>query len=331
MNPGPARKISISSQPPAPLANVRPLHLTSAFLSRHDSDENYVRRREESERALAQEVDEYLKSDRPQGEDLPPEQIRKKMRELLDALSRDYQFLDRNRFVDELCAMVDKIPGSRSKVGFIVSIFAIYEYTNHQKLAIGCADFCLEKSPGNHQLSSAYSMFLCKIADNAACAGAPQDMCRKVVEKSMEISGRFAESSFPALRTISEVSTFCRNIRLKTSEDSQPGIRIGQLPLPEPDLFSAFLLALENVCASQKDRPSAINEFLSCSIDMCKSFRAELFISTVSVLAWAAKLGQDENKRYVNEALIALQSWDQVYLSALETCLVRDRGLFPQS
>ncbi len=309
MNQGSAKKISISSQPPAPLTNVRPFPFMRVSPSRRDSDLSHLARREESEKALAHELDEYLKSKR-------------KMRDLLDALAKDYEFLERGRFVNELCERIEKFPESRSKVGFIVSIFAIYEYTGHQDLAIRSADFCLRMSQNNYGMASAHSTLLCRIADNAACSGATAEMCRDIIEKSMDLSGRFWDNAFSTLRAISEVSTFCLGIRLKSSEDSQPGIEMGQLPLQEPNLFLTFLAALESIFSYSRERPAAINEFIACCMDMSRACRAELFVSSVLVLAWAAKLGGSENEKYVRETLMALQSWDQEHLACMETTLV---------
>ncbi|NYZ61002.1 hypothetical protein H0O01_04890 [Candidatus Micrarchaeota archaeon] len=316
MNPGPARKISISSQPPAPLFETRPPPRPRIQPSRHDSDTDYLARRAEAEKVVAQEVDECLKSGRS-------------MRELVYALSMDYDFLDRGRFVDELCERIDKFPESRLKVGFIVSIFAIYEFTNHQKLAIDCADFCIRNSDGSHGMASACSTLLCRVADNCACAGAIPKMCRDAVLKTMEISTSSSSSPFSVMRAISEVSAFCRSIRIKGQDDSQPGIVLAQLPLRERDVFSTFLSAIANVCSCSGQNPEAINEFIYSCMDMCRAYNAKLFVSAISVLAWSAKAGGNENPKYVGEVLIALQNWDQEHLAAMETTLARGMKPLP--
>jgi len=265
---------------------------------------------------VAQEVDECLKSGRS-------------MRELVYALSVDYDFLDRNKFVDELCGRIGKFPESRSKVGFIVSIFAIYEFTNHQKLAIQCADFCIRNSNGSHGMASACATLLCRVADNCACAGATHEMCRDAVIKTMEISTGPSSSPFFIMRAISEVSAFCRCIRIRGQDDSQPGIVLEQLPLRERDVFSTFLAAIANVRSYSGQKPEAMNEFISSCMDMRRECRAGLFVSAVSVLAWAAKAGGHENHKYVGEVLTALRGWDQEHLAAMETTLAREMKPLP--
>jgi len=308
MNPGPAKKIRISSQPPKPLLESRPPPRLRIQPSRHDSDTDYLSRREGAEKALVQEIGEYLKSGR-------------KMHILIGALADDYEFFDRQKFVDGLCERVERISDVRPKVGFLVSIFAIYEYTGHQDLAMRCADFCFQRFHGNHGMASVQSMLLCRIADNAACGGATPEMCRDILDKSLGICEGQGDGAFHMLRAISEVSTFCLGIRLKRSDDSQPGIAIGRMPLREPNLFMTFIAALENICRYGKEKPEAVNEFLASCMDMSRAWRAELFVSSVSVLAWAAMLGWKENREYAGEVMGALREWDQCHLTAMETTL----------
>ena len=310
MNSGPAKKISISSQPPSPLSDVRPIS-RRVLPYRRDSDTDYVERTEKAVAALAQEVDECLKSGRT-------------MRELILGLAKAYEFFDREKFVDELCEKVEKFPETRSKINFIVSIFSIYEYTNHQDLAIRCADFSFQNSNGSHAMASACSTLLCRIVDNCILSGAGKELCRDAIEKAMGLSSAMGGSPFSTIRPISEVSTFCRNIRLKTSEDSQPGMVLGTLPLQEPNLLLTFLAALENVISYAKERPEAINEFIASCMEMAKAWKPELFVSAVSILAWAAKLDKKENEGYIRETLVALQSWDQSYLSCMEANLSKE-------
>lgn len=321
MNGGTAKKIRISSQPPEPVLGPRPPPRLRAQPSRRDSDTDYLSRRDEAESTLAREVDEYLGAG-------------KKMRDLIYALSGDYDFLDRDKFVNEICERIDRFPESRSKVGFVVSIFGIYEFTGHQDLAIECADFCIRNSDGNHGMASAFSTLLCRVADNCVNNGGSRETCRDVVVKTMQLSINHLEpsaspgtSSFSILRAISEASTFCRRIRIRKEEDSQPGIVLAHLPLRGQDIFTTFLSAFENICSYGKERPEAINEFIFLCMDMCKAYRAELFVSAVSILAWSSKLAKKENEKYIRETFTALQAWDQEYLECLEIGLLGGMGL----
>ncbi len=316
MNNGTAKKIRISSQPPESVLGPRPPPRLKSQPTRHDSDMDYLSRRDEAEGALAQEVDRYLKTGRT-------------MRDLIHALSMDYEFLDRDRFVNELFERIDKFPESRSKIGFVVSIFGIYEFTGHQDLAVECADFCISNSQGNHGMASAFSNLLCRVADNFVNNGGGQETCREVVVKTMRLSANRIEPSastgsgaFSILRAISEASTFCRRIRISKEDDSQPGIVLAHLPLRGNDVFTTFLSAFENVCSYGKERPEAINEFIFSCMDMCKACRAELFVSAISILAWSSNLSKKENEKYVHETFTALQGWDQEYLECLEIGLL---------
>jgi hypothetical protein len=324
MSGNPAKKIRISSQPPKPLLESRPPPRLRTQPSRHDSDTDYLSRREEAERTLAQEVDEYLNAGRQPGEVLPREQVNERMRKLIDALADDYEFLNHKKFVDELCERIERFPESRSKVVFMVSIFAIYEFTSHQDLAMQCADFCIRNSHGNPGMASVCSTILCRIADNCACMGAGPEMCQSAILQSMELSSRFENSAFQTLRAISEVSTFCRTIRIKSSEDSKPGIAIRQLPLQQENLFFTFLAAFGNINSYAREHPPAVNDFIASCMDMARAWRAELFVSAVSVLAFAALLDAKENEKYVRETIIALQSWDREYLAYMEAGLSKE-------
>lgn len=223
--------------------------------------------------------------------------------------------------MDELCERIGKFPESKSKVGFIVSIFAIYEFTRHQDFAIECADFCMMNSHGNHGIASACSTLLCRIADNCANSGWSQEACRDAILKTMRLSSFHAESSaspFSILRAISEASSFCRRVRIRKENDSQPGVALAHLSLRGRDVFSAFLSAFENVFSVMKDKPDAINEFIFSCMEMCRACKADIFVSAVSVLSWSSQLSKEENEKYVCEAFSALQAWDRKYLECLE-------------
>lgn len=313
MSERPARKISISSQPPAAVADARsPPNRFPA--SRRDSDTDYLLRSEKAIAGLAAEVDKCLGS----GGNL---------RGLIAALANDYEFMDREKFVREICERVEKFPETKHKVAFIVNIFAIYEYTGHQDLAVRCADFCIRSSCGSHPIASACSTLLCRIADNCTLIGSGPAACREAMERVLSISAGLVGNPFLFVRPVSEISTFCRSIRLKESDDSQPGVAIGALPLRRDNLFLNFLSALANVASFAAHSPNALYEFIASCMDMARAWRAELFVSAVSVLASAALLDAKENEKYVRETLLALQTWDQEYINCLEASLMKQVGI----
>lgn len=294
-------------------------------------------KREVSEKEVALELDKFRKAG-------------KNLRDAVGALAADYEFLERERFVNGLSALVDKLvrgplldgqqgnvekfPDSVFLVRFLVSIFRIYKFTKHQDLTMHCAEFCLEKtqpvgkSGWDAGMASAYSTMLSKVVDNAVVAGASEKMRRRALQKTVELAGAFGETT-STLRAFSEVSTFAYRIRSIDAE--QKPARDAELPLPDRDPYFTFLLAMGNAMLVSDNNPGTVGGFLESAMDMQRSCRDDLFFSAAAIISWASVLELRENREIVQETLLALRDWDKAYLVALEANLLQIPGLLEKA
>lgn len=289
--------------------------------SRRDSDLSHLLKREEKERVIAEELDAF----RDERGQLPAGIVRQLTRGLLE----DYECLDRERFADELADRIEIFPDSSFLVRYLVSLFAVYEFTRHQDLTVKCADFCLSGAGRDYGMASAYSTLLSKVVENAMEAGVPEEARRTLLSETMAAAEAVQGSVFGALRVLSEVSTFAYLISIAEDGIAQPEAQGDELPPPDADLYSSFLRAFRNTRAAFAEDPAAAKEFFFNCMDICKACRTDLFRVFVRVAAWAGKLKPADNAKYVREALLALKSWDLPYLKALEANLARHEGLFP--
>ena len=304
-NTGAARK---SEKPEHAPAKIVPF-------SRRDSDLILLKKREEQERIVADELDSFRRAGGS-------------LRQTIEVLAGKYKFFDRERFIDQLTERAEKIPSSISLVRYVVSTFMVYEFTNHQDLTMKFADFCLSKSEGYYNMASAYSTLLSKVVEVAVGAGVQEEARRDMLERTIELSGRFGTQSFAALRVISEVVLFSYVIHLSSRQEEQETSAKERLPLPAADPFRSFLLALENIFAVTRD-PSLITGFLSSCMEMSRAYRAEQFLLGISIIGSASKLNARENKKLVEDALAALNYHDLNFLKTIETNMLRNQTFFP--
>jgi hypothetical protein len=240
----------------------------------------------------------------------------------------DSEFYNKEFFINGLTERMEKFPEGKFTIPFVVSIAMLYKHTHHQDLTMKCADECLKAGNGNFAMASVFSMYLEKVANDAANAKVPEKGIQKMLEKILGIMGVFGNNSFAPLRMICEVSQFAESLRPSRGEASNPRIDISALPLPDKEPFLSFLLAFENVCTVYRQDPAAINEFCYSFFDLSKG-KTQLFMSSVSVLAWSARLEPRENSRVAGEVLTALRSWDLSYLKLLEEGLKRSMDISP--
>lgn len=323
MTSNPARKMKPGSQPPA--QDTCPPAQKRSFATRRDSDASHLARREEMEREIAALFDVYIPDGIRLDEFRNPEG---NFRLLMWKFLENHKFYDKEKFINEITERMERFPEGKFIIPFVVSIVAIYEYAQHQDLAIESADMCLKRGNGNFAMVSLFSMFLSKIAHDAANANVPHATLQKMISKTLGILDGFEDGAFAPLRMISEVSPFAESLRPSRSKVGNPRIDIGTLPLPDKEPFMSFLLAFENVCIACRQDPAAINEFCCYFNDLSKG-KEDFFLSCVSVLAWSARLKPRENSRVVGEVLAALRSWDLSYLKTLEKGLSMEIDISP--
>ena len=125
----------------------------------------------------------------------------------------DSKFFNKECFINELAERMERFPEGKFTIPFVVSIAMIYEHTRHQDLTMRCADECLKAGNGNFAMFSVFSMYLEKVANDAANAKVPEKSIQKMLEKILGIMGVFGNNSFAPLRVISEVSQFAESLR----------------------------------------------------------------------------------------------------------------------
>jgi hypothetical protein len=333
---------------PGPVAVPRPPAF-SALLGPGRTEEKFIMAQDAQERVVAAAMEKFRK----EGGSL---------RQAVEWLADGYKFPDKQRFVDEITGMVqrlwpapekhsgnvEKFPDSMPLNRFLVSAFMMFEFTGDPELAARAADFCARRADGNCGAASIYSILLARIAGDAFMAAAYRDApqeaatgmlseeariasqkpCRDSLQKTVAMAEGCPGDVRTMLHVMSAVSSLA--CRVGPCAGRIELLNMGRLPLPDRDPYMSFLRALKNVMLLSEANPAITGEFFEATMQAQRLRRDDLYFSAVAIISWAPLLRAPvENMRMVKDAFSALSGMDGDYLLALEEGLLRMPGVQP--